>query len=307
MKHRSSAPSRAPGLASAIDPDAPFHPRLLMNHLGLSPRRSMGQNFLTSVDILQQLVARAGVSAERWVLEVGPGLGALTSHLAATGARVIALEKDRGLAAHLTHFFEHHPNVTIVQTDALEWNLQELPEGQGQVVANLPYNVAIPILFHLLQRKERFADLHLMVQKEVAERMAAAPDTDEYGALSVNLQLLADVETVLEVPPGAFYPPPKVTSSVVRVTPLPGPRFEVGSLKVFDRMVKASFGERRKTLRNALKALFPKETVERALTEAALEGQRRGETLSLSEFCRLSRSLYAAQSVTQSPESSSQP
>lgn len=267
----------------------------------------MGQNFLTSVDILKQIVARAGVSTERWVLEVGPGLGALTGYLAATGAQVIALEKDRGLAEHLTHFFGQHPNVTIVQTDALEWDPQGLPEGKGQVVANLPYNVAIPILFYLLQHKERFADLHLMVQKEVAERMAAAPDTDEYGALSVNLQLLADVETVLEVPPDAFYPPPKVTSSVVRVTPLTGPRFETGSLKVFERTVKAAFGERRKTLRNALKALFPKETVERALVEAALDGQRRGETLSLSEFCHLSRSLYAAQSVKQSTESSSQP
>lgn len=297
MKHRSSPSGSATGLASAIDPDAPLHPRTLLGFLGLSPRRSMGQNFLTSPEILQNIVTQAGVRPDRWVLEVGPGLGALTSRLAATGATVIALEKDRGLAEHLTRFFERHPQVKIVQTDALEWDWQGLPEGKGQVVANLPYNVAIPILFHLLERKQHFADLHLMVQKEVAERMAAAPDTEEYGALSVNLQLLADVQTVLEVPPGAFFPPPKVTSSVVRVVPLPAPRFETGSLKVFERTVKAAFGERRKTLRNALKALFPKETVDRALAAAALDGQRRGETLSLAEFCTLSRSLYAAQST----------
>lgn len=251
----------------------------------------MGQNFLTSETTLREIVRVAGVGPERWVLEIGPGLGALTGFLLEAGAQVVALEMDRGLAAHLQKFFAGQPRATIIQTDALEWDYAGLPEGQGQVVANLPYNVAIPLLFRLLEHGTRFSSLHIMVQKEVADRMRAAPDTEAYGGLTVQLAMLADVSEVLEVPSAAFYPAPNVQSSVVKIVPRAQPPFDPGNPKVFDRLVKAAFGERRKTLRNAVGVLFGRELAGRALEEAQVNPMRRGETLSLEEFCRLSRIL----------------
>lgn len=277
-----------------IAPTSPLHPRNLLNFLGLSARKSMGQNFLVSEQVLEDIVRAAGVGSERWVLEVGPGLGALTAYLRQAGATVVALEKDRGLAAHLEKVFSDDPLVSIIQTDALEFDLTQLPAGPAQVVANLPYNVAIPILFHLLSLGTRWESLHLMVQKEVAERMWAQADTEAYGALSINLQLLANVSEVLEVPRGAFFPAPKVTSTVVKIVPREKPPFDPGDRRIFDRMIKAAFGERRKTLRNALSSLFPKAGVELALEQTGINGMRRGETLNIEEFCRLSHALASA-------------
>jgi len=270
-----------------------------MNALELSPRRSMGQNFLISDAVLRQIVTRADLRPEHLVLEIGPGLGALTRQLIATGATVIALEKDRGFAAYLRTQFEGNAQVTVVEADALEWDFEQLP-GEAdtrRVVANLPYNIAIPILFRLLE-KSRFRDLHLMVQRDVAERMAAAPDTAAYGALTVNLALLAEVAPVLEVPPEAFYPVPKVHSAVVRVVPRAQMPFDPGDVATFHQVVKAAFGERRKTLRNALSRIgLGREQLVAAFQEAGIDEMRRGETLSLEEFCHLSRVLSARRRV----------
>jgi len=276
-----------------------IHPRDLLRHLHMSPRQSMGQNFLVNEDYLKAIVARAVIREGDRVLEIGPGLGALTWQLVHAGAQVTAVEKDRGLAAFLREQYETHPQVTVVESDILDWDLSQL-EGPGQdpwrVVANLPYNVAIPILFHLLERPLGFRDLHLMVQREVAERMMAAPNTEPYGVLSVTLQLVATVSEVLEVPPAAFYPAQKVQSTVVRVVPLEEPRCAVGSQAMMERVVKAAFGRRRNILRNALLGSgFSPEVADGAFLAAAVDGKRRGETLSVDDFCALSRALMDAQ------------
>jgi 16S rRNA (adenine1518-N6/adenine1519-N6)-dimethyltransferase len=283
-------------------------PKVLLNRLKLSPRKSLGQNFLMSEGVLDAIVALALVRPGDRVLEIGPGLGALTARLVRAGARVVALEKDRGLAPFLAQVYAGHPQVTIIEGDALEWDLDQLdalwgrcpadPEGElstgrWRVVANLPYNVAIPILFRLLEPRTRFADLHVMVQKEVALRMAAEPDTSDYGILSISLGLTTQVFPVLDVPPASFYPAPKVQSAVVQIVPRQILRDDPGVERLFQRVVRAAFGERRKTLRNALMRAFDRQRVDLALDAALIDGGRRGETLSIEEFCRLSRCLGA--------------
>lgn len=272
--------------------DSPLHPRNLLRFLELSPRKSMGQNFLIDPGILHGIAETAGVAPGQVVLEVGPGLGALTRVLLDAGADVWALEKDRGFAAHLTKVFAGEPHIQVIEGDALLWDGLELPPGPVRVIANLPYNVAIPILFRLLELRP-FQDFHIMVQKEVAERMQARPGQSAYGVLTVQLGMKVRAETVLEVPPRSFYPVPKVSSSVVRLVPLEAPPADPGNPRIFTRTVRAAFAERRKMLHNALLAgAFSREVVDRALATTGIEGRRRGETLSLVEFCALARALH---------------
>lgn len=271
--------------------DSPLHPRNLLQFLELSPRKSMGQNFLIDTDILRGIVETAQVEEGQAVLEVGPGLGALTQVLLDAGACVWALEKDRGFSAHLRKVFAGEPGIEVIEGDALEWTAEALPEGPIRVIANLPYNVAIPILFRLLNM-ERFQDFHIMVQKEVAERMQALPGEDAYGLLSVQLGMRVRAETVLPVPPRAFYPVPKVSSAVVKLVPLDAPPGDPGDARIFSRVVKAAFHARRKMLHNALLGgAFLRDEIEAALQHTGIDGMRRGETLSLPEFCALARAL----------------
>ncbi len=274
-----------------------IHPRDLLAHLKLSPRQSMGQNFLVRGETARDIVAGAGIEAGQHVLEVGPGLGALTWALRQAGAEVVAVEKDRGLAAFLAEQYRDDPGVQVVQADILEWDLQGLTElaDDWLVVANLPYNVALPILFRLLDSPLRPRALHLMVQREVGERMLARAGTSAYGVLTLRLGLLATVTPLVHVPPEAFYPSPKVHSMVVKVVPRSTPPCDTGPLDALHRLVKAAFASRRKTLRNALTAAsFPGDTVDRALATAGIDGNRRGETLTLEEYCRLNRALARA-------------
>jgi 16S rRNA (adenine1518-N6/adenine1519-N6)-dimethyltransferase len=235
-------------------------------------------------------------SADDTFLEIGPGRGALTTWLAERAGRVIAVELDRDLFTLLAPKLP--PNVRLVQGDFLEVDLGALIEGERipiRVVGNLPYNVASPILFRLLNVAEDgrlLKDATLMLQREVADRLLAQPGSADYGAMSLQVQLLADVERVLSLPPGAFRPPPTVHSALVQLRFRP-PRVDIGSRAVFERVVRGLFLQRRKTLANALKPVASSlgQSPIDLLRRAGLEGGRRPETLSLEDVARLSQAV----------------
>ena len=229
-------------------------------------------------------------------LEIGPGRGALTKPLAARVGRVIAIEIDRDLAKALEA--DVPSNVTIVEQDVLDVDFEEALRGEAlpiRVVGNLPYNISSPILFKLLRAHDagrRFRDATLMLQREVADRLLATPGSRQYGALGIQVALHADVERVLSLPPGAFRPPPKVLSAVVRLR-FRAPAVDVGDAAVFERLVRGLFLQRRKMLTNALKPVA--DARGRAATEvlraAGIDGRRRPETLTLSEISLLARAV----------------
>ena len=242
------------------------------------------------------MIAAVAPASDETFIEIGPGRGALTAPLAEHAGKVIAVELDRDLAATLAPRVP--PNVRLVQANFLDVNLAQLLQGEYtpvRVVGNLPYNVASPILFRLLDTADEgrlLRDATLMVQREVADRIVAAPGGGDYGALSIQVQLVADVERVLSLPPGAFRPPPKVHSAVVQLRFRP-PRVDVGSRDVFERVVRGLFLQRRKTLANALKpvaASFGHSSLD-VLRKAGLDGGRRPETLSLEDIARLSQAV----------------
>ena len=258
-------------------------------------RKRFGQHFLEPAWVARLIAAVAPASDETFI-EIGPGRGALTAPLAERAGKVIAVELDRDLAATLAPRVP--PNVRLVQANFLDVNLAQLLQGEHtpvRVVGNLPYNVASPILFRLLDTADEgrlLRDATLMVQREVADRIVAAPGGGDYGAMSAQVQLVADVERVLSLPPGAFRPPPKVHSAVVQLRFRP-PSVDVGSRNVFERVVRGLFLQRRKTLANALKpvaASFGHSSLD-VLQKARLEGGRRPETLSLEDIARLSQAV----------------
>jgi 16S rRNA (adenine1518-N6/adenine1519-N6)-dimethyltransferase len=243
-----------------------------------------------------RLIAAVGPNSNETFIEIGPGRGALTAPLAERAGKVIAVELDRDLAATLAPRVPQ--NVRLVQADFLDADLPQLLQGEHppvRVVGNLPYNVASPILFRLLDAADEgrlLRDATLMVQREVADRIVAAPGGGDYGAMSIQVQLVADVERVLSLPPGAFRPPPKVHSAVVQLRFRP-PRVDVGSREVFERVVRGLFLQRRKTLANALKpvaASFGHSSLG-VLQKAGLDGGRRPETLSLEDIARLAQAV----------------
>jgi 16S rRNA (adenine1518-N6/adenine1519-N6)-dimethyltransferase len=265
------------------------------------PKKALGQNFLTDKNVLGRIVDACGITVGDRVLEVGPGRGGLTRLLAEKGAQVVAVEVDRELVPLLESEFAGRENVEIVQADILASDLRQLLfsrwEGKWKVAANLPYNISSQVLIRFLDNPDLFSRLVLMLQREVGDRLIAPPSCKEYGILSVYLALHFDIRREFLVRPGSFYPAPKVDSVVLRFDPLPKPRSEVGDETFFRQVVRGAFGQRRKTLRNCLKSsgLVP---VEKMLTEAlaccGIDGERRGETISLDEFAALSRALLEA-------------
>ena len=258
-------------------------------------RKRFGQHFLEPAWVARLIAAVAPSPADTF-LEIGPGRGALTAPLAQRAGRVVAVELDRDLVAMLGSRLP--PNVRLVQGDVLQLDLPGLIQGERapiRVVGNLPYNVASPILFRLLDEARDgavFSDATLMLQREVADRLLAHPGGPDYGAMAIQVQLLADVERALNLPPGAFRPPPKVHSSVVRLRFRP-PQFEVGARPVFERVVRGLFLQRRKTLANALKPVADSfgQSAAQILERAQLDGGRRPETLSLEDVARLSQAV----------------
>ena len=251
------------------------------------PRKRFGQHFLTDAHYLARIVAAISPQPGDSMLEIGPGTGILTEPLAQVVEGLHVVEIDRELAAHLRLAFRGR-GLVVHEADILEFNLRRL-RAPLRVVGNLPYNVSTPILFRVAEIADRLKDAVFMLQREVVDRMVAAPDTSDYGRLSVMLQYRFEMALAAKVPPGAFTPPPKVDSAVVRMVPLPATRPRAKDEALFAQVVAAAFAQRRKTLRNATKALIEKEAFERA----GIDASRRGETLSVEEFIALADAAVA--------------
>ncbi|MBY9082579.1 16S rRNA (adenine(1518)-N(6)/adenine(1519)-N(6))-dimethyltransferase RsmA [Paenibacillus sp. HN-1] len=271
---------------------------------GFSFKKSLGQNFLIDQNILNKIVDAAGLGGDTGVLEIGPGIGALTERLAKEAGAVTAVEIDQRLIPILSDVLAPYPHVKIRHGDVLKVDLQQLfaEDFSGvervSVVANLPYYVTTPILMKLLEEKLPLANIVVMIQKEVADRMAASPGGKDYGSLSIAVQYYSEPELICTVPHTVFIPQPNVESAVIRLKVRERPPVEVKDENHFFEVVRASFTQRRKTISNNLKArFFPKEGRERLeglLAAAGIEPSRRGETLSLAEYARLSDVLLEA-------------
>lgn len=259
-------------------------PALLRAH-GLTPRKGLGQNFLTDPATLDKVVQAAGVTADDSVLEIGPGLGSLTRHLARTARRVTAVEIDQNLIPILQQVLADEPNVHVIHADILALNPAEIMGDQPYlVVANIPYYITSAILRHLLESAHRPQRLALTVQREVADRICAAPGNLSLLALSV--QVYGSPRPVLRIPAGAFYPPPKVDSVTLRIDLFPQPLIPQKDLDAFFKLAKAGFSQKRKTLRNALSGGlgWKPMDVEDMLHRADIDPMRRAETLTLDEW-----------------------
>ena len=248
--------------------------------------KKLGQNFLIKRGIVDEIVHAAELTVGEPVLEVGPGIGTLTQGLAQSGADVTAIELDRRLLEVLDTTLASYDNVRIIHGDVLKLDLPTIMNQKPfKVVANLPYYITTPIIMSLLESKLPIERLVVMVQKEVALRMVAKPGTKDYGALSVAVQYYTEPDIVLDVPPKSFLPAPAVTSSVIRCILRDKPPVDVIDEKLFFRVVKAGFAQRRKTFANTMRTTgLSKEQIDDILVKANIDGQRRGETFSLQEF-----------------------
>lgn len=252
------------------------------------PKKSLGQNFLRDLAVLERIGEIAGLGVQDEVLEIGAGLGALTVFLAKRVKRVIAIEKDGRLIETLDHRVSGLENVEIIHGDALEADFREFDkESKIKVVSNLPYSVSSPILIRLIEEREIFSLFVLMLQREVGERITAPPGGKEYGSLSVLVQTYTDASIELRVPPSAFWPQPQVESVVVKLTPLSIPRIAIPDEKIFRKIIRAAFSSRRKIIGNSLGSRFLKEKVEELLLKSGIDRKRRAETLSVEEFGKL--------------------
>lgn len=248
--------------------------------------KKLGQNFLIKRGIVDEIVHAAELTSGEPVLEVGPGIGTLTQGLAQSGADVTAIELDRRLLEVLDTTLASYDNVRIIHGDVLKLDVPSIMNHKPfKVVANLPYYITTPIIMSLLESKLPIERLVVMVQKEVALRMVAKPGTKDYGALSVAVQYYTEPDIVLDVPPKSFLPAPAVTSSVIRCVLRDKPPVDVIDEKLFFRVVKAGFAQRRKTFANTMKTTgLSKDRIEELLAKANIDGQRRGETFTLQEF-----------------------
>jgi 16S rRNA (adenine1518-N6/adenine1519-N6)-dimethyltransferase len=259
--------------------DEPAHPRA---------RKRLGQHFLTDPRILGRIADALELRADETVVEIGPGRGALTVQLAARAGRVVAVELDRALARSLRAAFAGDPRVEIIEGDVLDADLAALAGGPYALAGNVPYYITTPIVFRAL-RRPRPSRAVFLVQREVAERMAAAPGTREYGALSVNVQALADVSLLFHVAAGSFQPPPKVDSAVVRIVPRAHPDVRPEHEVQYGTLVIRAFGLRRKQMRRVVRTITGLDVaaVDRLLLAAAVDPEARPEMLTPAQFARL--------------------
>ena len=257
--------------------------------------KKLGQNFLIKRCIVDEIVHAAELTPGEPVLEVGPGIGTLTQGLAQSGADVTAIELDRRLLEVLDTTLASYDNVRIIHGDVLKLDVPSIMNHKPfKVVANLPYYITTPIIMSLLESKLPIERLVVMVQKEVALRMVAKPGTKDYGALSVAVQYYTEPDIVLDVPPKSFLPAPAVTSSVIRCVLRDKPPVDVIDEKLFFRVVKAGFAQRRKTFANTMKTTgLSKDRIEELLAKANIDGQRRGETFTLQEFADVANAWAA--------------
>jgi 16S rRNA (adenine1518-N6/adenine1519-N6)-dimethyltransferase len=279
----------------------PNRTKEILKKYGFSFKKSLGQNFLIDTNVLNNIVDCADLQTDSGAIEIGPGIGALTEQLAKRCERVVAFEIDQRLIPILNETLAPYPHATVIHSDVLEADIHSVIsdnflEGQDlMVVANLPYYVTTPILMSLLEKKLPIRGIVVMIQKEVAERIAAKPGTKNYGSLSIAAQYYAIASTEMIVPKTVFVPQPNVDSAVLKLTVRDEPAVKVKDEQFFFALIRASFAQRRKTLINNLTHnLFTKaekETVELALINCQIDPTRRGETLSIEEFALLANTL----------------
>lgn len=283
--------------------------RSVMKKFNIKPVKSLGQNFLADDSVIKSIVDAADINENDLVLEIGPGLGIMTAELASRAGHVVAVELDRRLIPVLNHCLKDYKNISILNRDVLDIDidkdvrgLKEISEAGFKpqalkVVANLPYYITTPIIMELLENDICADRMVFMVQSEVADRMAAKPGGKEYGALSVAVQYYSRPEKVFEVPPQCFIPQPEVNSTVVRLDVFKTPPVQLMDRDLFFRTVKAAFGQRRKTLVNALNNSgyfnLGKEEILEMLKNIGIGEKQRGETLSIMQFAELSNFIFA--------------
>ncbi|MBS3965305.1 MAG: 16S rRNA (adenine(1518)-N(6)/adenine(1519)-N(6))-dimethyltransferase RsmA [Methylomonas sp.] len=249
------------------------------------PRKRFGQNFLHDDRVIRDILDFANPQpGEHWV-EIGPGLGALTGPLLAHGVRLDVVELDRDLVAHLQKRYADNASIRIHGADALQFDFGLLAEtGEKlRLIGNLPYNISTPLMFHLLETTRCIEDMHVMLQKEVVNRICAAPGSKQYGRLSVMMQYHCEAEWLFDVPPDSFDPPPKVMSSILRLTPHAQPPVELRDFNHFSQLVTQAFSQRRKTLRNALRDFLTADDFE----TLAIDANLRAESVSLEMYARM--------------------
>ncbi|WP_102273317.1 16S rRNA (adenine(1518)-N(6)/adenine(1519)-N(6))-dimethyltransferase RsmA [Cytobacillus massiliigabonensis] len=280
----------------------PIRTRDILEKYGFSFKKSLGQNFLIDTNVLNRIVDHADLTEDSAAIEIGPGIGALTEQLARRSKKVVAFEIDQRLLPILEETLAPYPNTKVIHEDILKADVKGVIEKElGEitdlmVVANLPYYVTTPIIMKLLEEKLPIRGIVCMLQKEVADRIAAKPGTKDYGSLSIAIQYYTEAETVMIVPKTVFVPQPNVDSAVIRLTKRKEPAVSVMNESFFFQLIRISFAQRRKTLLNNLTNGLPdgkqkKEEILSALELADIDPGRRGETLSIDEFARLSDHL----------------
>lgn len=278
-------------------------PKEILHQYGIKPNKKLGQSFLIDINVINRIVHAANISQEDIVVEIGAGIGVLTENIAKKAKRVIAVEIDRNLVEVLKDKLGVYDNVEVHCGDILKFDFNSISETHSskiKIIGNVPYNISSPLIFRLLSFRPVISDFMLMLQKEIVQRLVSVPDNKIYGVPSVILQMFATAEKILDVPATCFYPQPKVESAIIRGVFREHPLFPLQDEIFFTGLVKAAFAQRRKMLINNLKnAKFLEglsdDDLKEALDAAGIDGKRRGETLSISEFGNLSNILKEKQ------------
>lgn len=280
---------------------SPRQTKEILNKYHFSFKKSLGQNFIIDSNILRRIIDHANIDEHSGVIEIGPGIGSLTEQLALVANKVVAFEIDQRLLPILDDTLAKYDNIEIVHQDILKVDLNDAIKKYFDdnldihVVANLPYYITTPILMKILQQDTPIKSITVMLQKEVAERMAAPPNTKQYGSLSIAVQYYTEAKVVMDVPKTVFIPQPNVISSILKLVKRDRPLVDVKNEDLFFEIVQASFAHRRKTIRNNLmsyyKKLYEKELIEDILTDAQIDGSRRGESLTIQEFAQLTNTF----------------
>ena len=272
----------------------------ILSDSGFRFSKSLGQNFLISDSVLDDMIHGSGIDKETNVIEIGPGFGTLTQQLCLNAKKVVSVEIDETVIPILTDNTKEFDNLKIINADILKTDIKalikdEFDGGSVKVVANLPYYITTPIIMGLIEQELPIDMLVIMIQKEVADRIAAKPGTKDYGALGIAVNFYCESEVICNVSPNCFIPQPKVSSSVIMLKKREKPAVDVSDKKQFFNVIKAAFGQRRKTLLNALSNSIPgkdKQGISQALARAGIDEKRRGETLTMEEFAILTKEIF---------------
>lgn len=265
----------------------------MLKRYNLRAKKSLGQNFLIADNVIENIIRASGLEADEQVLEIGPGIGALTRKLAQSAEHVWAVELDESLVELLQEEFKDAQNIEIIHADALKFSIRGLGKDKIRLIANLPYYITSPLLKHFLRQREQLKSLTIMVQEEVARRIVANPGSKDYGVLSLAVQAFCDARILFTVPPNSFLPAPKVTSAVVQLNILTDPLIDERNEEGFFRIVRSAFAQRRKNVLNSLANTsgFDKNRLAEALSRAKLDPGLRAENLSLQDFIHLTQCL----------------